>query len=80
MEILEKLMDSGGYSHLIVAGSPEITSQIQKILPKKHDVKLNQTSSTEDGYLNNSSGILFAKKYKEKKLQDDYLKQKPNLI
>ena len=32
-----------------------------------YDVKLNQTSSTEDGYLNNSSGILFAKKYKEKK-------------
>ena len=35
-----------------------------------YDVKLNQTSSTEDGYLNNSSGILF-QKYKEKKRKSD---------
>ena len=35
IEILEKLMDGGGYSHLIVAGSPKITSQLQKLLPKK---------------------------------------------
>ena len=40
MEILEKLMDGGGYSHLILAGSPKITSQLQKQLPKRLSVKL----------------------------------------
>ena len=40
MEIVERLMDGGGYSHLIVAGSPKITSQLQKQLPKKLSAQL----------------------------------------
>ena len=40
MEILEKLMDGGGYSHLIVAGNPKITSQLQKQLPKRLSTQL----------------------------------------
>ena len=33
-------MDSGGYSHLIVAGSPKTMSQIPKLLPKKLSTQL----------------------------------------
>ena len=40
IEILKKLMGGGGYSHLIVAGSPKITSQLQKLLPKKLSTQL----------------------------------------
>ena len=34
IEILQKLMAGGGYTHLVIAGNSTITSQIQKLLPK----------------------------------------------
>ncbi|MDZ4802838.1 MAG: hypothetical protein SGI92_32155 [Bryobacteraceae bacterium] len=32
--VVDQLMQSGGYSHLIVAGAPRLTSQIRKALPR----------------------------------------------
>ena len=34
VEILNQLMSAGGYTHLILAGQPSVTSQIQQNLPK----------------------------------------------
>ncbi|MBI1790663.1 MAG: host attachment protein [Acidobacteria bacterium] len=34
IKILDQLMFAGGYGHLILAGSPRVTSQIRKALPK----------------------------------------------
>ena len=35
IEMLDKLMAAGGYSHLILAGNPEVTSKIKNKLPKR---------------------------------------------
>jgi rubrerythrin len=34
IEIVNQLMSAGGYKHLILAGQPDMTSQVQKHLPK----------------------------------------------
>ena len=40
IDMLDKLMNAGGYSHLILAGSPEITSKLKKKLPKRLSDKI----------------------------------------
>jgi protein required for attachment to host cells len=35
VELLERLMDGGGHTHLILAGNPRMTAQIRKHLPKR---------------------------------------------
>lgn len=43
IDVLNKLMSVGGYTHLILAGQPSITSQIQKNLPKRLQQQLIDT-------------------------------------
>jgi protein required for attachment to host cells len=35
VELLERLMDAGGHTHLILAGNPRMTAHIRKSLPKR---------------------------------------------
>ncbi len=41
--ILEKLMSAGGHTHLILAGSPQITARVSKALPRHLQEKLVDT-------------------------------------
>lgn len=43
VEILNQLMSAGGYTHLILAGQPSVTSQIQQNLPKHLQKQLIDT-------------------------------------
>ena len=46
IEMLDKLMAAGGYRHLILAGSPEITSKLKKKLPNRLSDKIIDIVST----------------------------------
>jgi peptide subunit release factor 1 (eRF1) len=43
IKILDKLMSAGGYSHLILAGNPQITAQVAQQLPKHLAAKVVAT-------------------------------------
>jgi len=40
IKVLDKLMSEGGYTHLILAGSPQATARVRKLLPKHIEDKL----------------------------------------
>ena len=46
---LDKLMDAGGHSHLILAGRPEMTSRVKRELPKRLVAKLVDTVAAGSG-------------------------------
>ncbi len=43
IKLLEQLMSEGGYSHLILAGSPQITARVRRLLPKHLKARLTDT-------------------------------------
>ena len=43
IKILEKLMSAGGHTHLILAGTPQMTARIRKALPRHLEEKLVDT-------------------------------------